>query len=192
MTLTDLGCIPRKYKRKDMSFRKVIPFDNGRKTAMSKEADYTAQEWKTISAAPVMAGLLVSMSDMSGPVGLAKEAIAVAKGVAETAAVSSNELIKAVADGIRARGGKPEMPDLPNDLGGARLAMIDGCKQAASLVTQKSPAEAGEYKAWLALLARKTAEASKEGGFLGIGGRQVSEGENSAIKELATALGIAA
>ena len=64
---------------------------------MSKQTDYTPEEWKTISAAPIMAGLLVTVSDLSGPIGTAKEAIAVVKGVIDAAAGTSNELINAVA-----------------------------------------------------------------------------------------------
>jgi hypothetical protein len=157
---------------------------------MSKRTDYTPEEWKTIAAAPMMAGLLVSVSDLSGPIGMAKEAIAVARAVAETSASTSNELIKALAEGIRAQRGKFEMSELPRDQGGARAALLDGCKQAAAAVAQKSPAEAEEYKRWLVSLARKTGEAAKEGGFLGIGGTRVSEAENTAVSELASALGV--
>ena len=82
---------------------------------MSKQTDYTAEEWKTISSAPLMAGLLVTVSDLSGPIGTTKEAIAVIKGVVDTAAASSNELIKSVAEGIKLQGGRPDLPDLPND-----------------------------------------------------------------------------
>ena len=60
---------------------------------MSKQTDYGSEEWKLISAAPVMAGLLVSVSDISSPIGMAKEAIAVVKGVNETAAGTANELM---------------------------------------------------------------------------------------------------
>jgi hypothetical protein len=159
---------------------------------MSKRSDYTAEEWKTISAAPLLAGLLVSVSDMSGPVGIAKEAIAVVKGIAESAARTPNELIKTLAEEIRARGEKPAMPDLPADREGIRAAFIANCRRAATVVAQKSATEADEYKRWLVSLARKTAEASKEGGFLGIGGTVVSEEENSAVNELASALSVSA
>ena len=155
---------------------------------MSKQTDYTPEEWKTVSAAPVMAGLLVTVSDLSGPIGTAKEAIAVVRGVIDAAAGTSNELIKAVAEGIKAQGGKPDMPDLQGDRGAVRTALIDGCRQALSVVMQKSPAEAGEYKEWLTSLAQKTAEASKEGGFLGIGGVQISDDEKAAVNELDSAL----
>jgi hypothetical protein len=157
---------------------------------MSKQTDYTPEEWKTISAAPVLAGLLVSVSDMSGPIGVVKEALAVVKAVTESAATTSNELIKTLAEQIKARGGKPETPELPADRQGVHAALIDHCKRAAAIVAQKSAAEADEYKRWLVNLAGKTAEASKEGGFLGIGGTVVSEEESSAVKELASALGV--
>ena len=155
---------------------------------MSKQTDYTPDEWKTISAAPVMAGLLISVSDLSGPIGMAKEAYAVVKGVIDSAAGSSNELIKAVAEGIKAQGGRPDMPGSPGDRAAVRSALIDRCKQAVLVVTQKSPAEAEEYKQWLTSLAQKTAEASKEGGFLGIGGVQISDDEKAAVDELSSAL----
>ena len=155
---------------------------------MSKQTDYTPEEWKTISAAPVMAGLLVTVSDLSGPIGTAKEVIAVVRGVVDAAAGTANELIKAVAEGIKALGGKPDMPDLPGDRAAVRTALIDGCKRALAIVSQKSPAEAEEYKQWLTSLAQKTAEASKEGGFLGFGGVQISDDEKAAVNELSSAL----
>lgn len=155
---------------------------------MSKQTDYTPEEWKTISAAPMMAGLLVTVSDFSGPIGTAKEAFAVVKGVIDAAAGTSNDLIKAVAEGVKAQGGRPDMPDLGNDRAAARTALIDGCKRALAIVSQKSPAEAEEYKQWLTSLAQKTAEASKEGGFLGIGGVQISDEEKAAVSELSSAL----
>ena len=157
---------------------------------MSKQTDYTPQEWKALATAPMLAGLVVTVSDLSGPLGTLKEALAVAKGVAETAESTSSEILKALAEGIRAQGSRPDMPDLPKDQEGARAALIDACKQAAAVVAQKSPAEAEEYKRWLVLMAKKTAEAAKEGGFLGIGGTRVSEWEAAAIKELSTALGV--
>jgi hypothetical protein len=52
---------------------------------MSKVNDYTPEEWKVISSAPMMAGLLVSVSDM---------AIAVVKMVNDTTSTTGNELIR--------------------------------------------------------------------------------------------------
>lgn len=159
---------------------------------MSKQPDYTPEEWKTISSAPVLAGLLVSVSDLSGPIGMAQEAYSVVKTVTDTAASSSSELIKAVAEEIRTRGGKPDLPSMPQDRAAVSAMLIDRCRQAVDLVAKKSPAEADEYKRWVVSLAQKTAEAAKEGGFLGIGGTAVSDEESSAVENLASALGMSA
>ena len=159
---------------------------------MSKSTDYTPEEWKAITSAPMLAGLLVSVSDLSGPVGMVKEAMAVVKSVTETASSSSNELIRAVAEGVKAGGGSPDTSELRKNPANAQALLIERCKQAAAFVGQKSPPEAEEYKRWLVSLARKAAEASKEGGFLGIGGTLVSEAENAALRDMAQALGVGA
>ena len=59
-----------------------------------------------------------------------------------------------------------------------------------SSVKAKSPADAQEFRTWLMSIARKAAEAAKEGGFLGIGGTQVSASEQAALAQLGTALGV--
>jgi hypothetical protein len=56
-------------------------------------------------------------------------------------------------------------------------------------VQTKSPAEVGSYKTWLASVAEKVSKASKEGGFLGVGGTLVSREEQEALTQLADVLG---
>jgi hypothetical protein len=156
---------------------------------MSNPTDYSPEEWKVICSAPMMAGLLISMSDMSGPIGIAKEAMAVVKTVTQTATASSSELIRSVAEAIKAQGARPDVSELRTEPTAVRAILIDHCKQAAQLVQQKSPLESEEYREWLVSLAKRTADASKEGGFLGMGGT-VSEAENLAVRDLAAALGV--
>jgi hypothetical protein len=74
----------------------------------------------------------------------------------------------------------------------AKQKAVEGCVAAATIVTQKAPAEADEFKQWLMTIANRTAEAAKEGGFLGIGGTQVSDKEKAGLAALATALGVGA
>jgi hypothetical protein len=69
------------------------------------------------------------------------------------------------------------MLELPAERESVRAALIGRCKRVAAVVTQKSDLRRDECKRWLVALARKTAEASREGGFLGIGGTVVSEEE---------------
>jgi hypothetical protein len=49
--------------------------------------------------------------------------------------------------------------------------------------------EAEDYKRFIVALADTVAHAKKEGGVLGIGGKQVSEQERAAIEEIASTLG---
>jgi hypothetical protein len=64
---------------------------------------------------------------------------------------------------------------------------------AALLDEHVAPDEAGGFKRWLVEIATTTAKAGKEDqGFLGMGGVMVNDAERTALKEIASILGIAA
>ena len=158
---------------------------------MSTRNDYSAEEWKAIAAAPVVAGLFITLSDASGLVGTAKEAMAVGRAITESAASTVPEIVKSVADSVRSAGGRPELPDIPKvDRAQMKTRLITHLKAAASAVEAKSPSEGAAYKAWLLSIATNVSQAAKEGGFLGIGGTQVSTEEHEALTQLAQALGV--
>ena len=158
---------------------------------MANIKDFTADEWKNVAAAPFMAGLVATMADLSGVVGITKEAVAVGKLITESGSHSSSELIRSLAESFKG-GARPEMPAVPKDSTQARDSLVDKCRVAVAAVAAKSPAEAQEFKTWLMSIARRAAEAAKEGGFLGFGGTQVSEKEQSALSQLGDALGVKA
>ena len=160
---------------------------------MSTKTDYSADEWKAISGAPVAAGLFVTLSDASGPIGIAKEAIAVGKAITESAQGDAPEIVKSLAESVKTGGGRPELPDVPTgDRAQAKDAVIGAIRKAVEAVERKSPNEAEGFKAWLASVAVKVSQASKEGGFLGIGGTVVSAQEQEALTTLAGVLGVTA
>ena len=80
----------------------------------------------------------------------------------------------------------------PQDLAQAKSQALDACREVAALLGRKAPGEAEGFKRWLLGAAQRAAEASKEGGFLGIGGVRVSEAEKTALAEVAQALGVKA
>jgi hypothetical protein len=158
---------------------------------MSTKTDYSAEEWKAISGAPVAAGLLITLSDPSGAVGITKEALAVGKAISDATSSDAPEIVKALAETVKG-GTRPELPDVPmGDRAKTKDALIEVIKAAVGAIQSKSPAEAESYKAWLTSVAARVAQASKEGGFLGIGGTQVSAEEQDALKQLAEVLGTA-
>jgi hypothetical protein len=161
----------------------------GREVAMSSKNDYSAEEWKAISGAPVAAGLFITLSDASGPVGIAKEAMAVGKAITESAMGDAPEIVKALAENVKS-GGRPEMPDVPRgDSAQTKVSLINAIRTAVDAVETKSPAEAEAYKTWLASIAAKVSQAAKEGGFLGFGGTTVSDDEQEALRQLSDVLG---
>jgi hypothetical protein len=52
-----------------------------------------------------------------------------------------------------------------------------------------TPEETDAYKRFVMTVAQAVASAHKEGGFLGIGGKQISDAENQALDEISAALG---
>jgi hypothetical protein len=155
---------------------------------MSTKNDYSTAEWKAIASAPVAAGLFITMSDVSGPIGIVKEAMAVGKAITEAAQPGAPEIVRAVAAGVK-DSGRPETPDVPmGSRAQSKEALTNTIRSAVDAVERHSPSEAQAYKTWLASVARRVAEASKEGGFLNMGGTLVSSQEEEALKELTQVL----
>ena len=165
---------------------------------MAKQDAFTAEEWTLLRLVPSLVSGGTSAADPSGIFASIKEATAGAAGMAEAfKANSALELFGALA----ADKSIPGMPDPKSLLGeGSReqqmanfkSAVLDRVKSAVELVARKaSPAEAEAYRAMLAGVAQKAAEASKEGGFLGFGGVRVSNAEQAFIVEVKQAAGLA-
>jgi hypothetical protein len=152
---------------------------------MSTKNDYSSDEWKAIASAPVAAGLFITLSDTSGPIGITKEAMAVGRAITDAAQGQTPEIVKAIATSMK-DSGRPETPDLPKMASReqSKTALETTIRNAVDAVERHSPAEVEPYKTWLAAVAKKVAEASKEGGFLGMGGTLVSQNEEDALREL--------
>ena len=160
---------------------------------MAQKADFTSEEWQQLLSLPQIASLYLALASPSGPVGLVQEMIASTKGILEALKSSSgNELIDAVAADFREKAEKRERMELPlktsNDPNEIKAQCLQICRDVAALLLQKAPFDALAYKEWAYQAARNSANAAREGGFLGIGGERVSEAETAALKELATAL----
>jgi len=155
---------------------------------MATDKDFAAAEWQRIEAAPFMAGLAVSYGDLSSKVGIADEASATGAAI-KAGSSSASEIVRTIAQRF-AQGQRPTMPSLPNQPVDAQAALIDGCKAALALVSAKAPGEANDYARFLLDVARAAAGAAREGGFIGVGIKKVSEGEERTLAALALALGL--
>ena len=161
---------------------------------MSSKADYTTEEWKSVLAAPYYAAMLIIVSDIN--VAYFKEVAALAQAVMASAEGSKNELIREVSrefsDKANQEAIKPALEKMKSEKDPAALVqtMTEYVVNTSDLVTSKSEEDGEAYRRWLLYLAEKTAEGSKEGGFLGIGAVRVSDKEKAALDALAQALGV--
>jgi hypothetical protein len=160
---------------------------------LSTNRDYSASEWNSIVTAPAAAGLLVTLADASGPIGVVKEGMAVTRAVTDATATDAPEVVTSIVAEVRAGSIRPELPKLPlTDKEQAKTVLLEAIKAGVTAVEARSPTEAHGYKTWLVATAIRVAQASKEGGFLGLGGTLVSAEEQAALTELAAALGVPA
>ena len=162
---------------------------------MANKASFTPQEWILLLESPMVAGMAVSAAEPSGLFGMLQESFATGKLLVQTTSdTTANELVKAVAaDYATSEGRKAASEGLKAKLGGGQPGDIkakapDVLRQAAALVTAKTPSDAAAYKAWLLQISQNVAEAAKEGGFLGFGGVAVSDAEKATLAEISTAL----
>jgi Bacterial protein of unknown function (DUF937) len=143
-------------------------------------------DWSRVQAAPAAALMMVATADLSGPVGSIKEVQAATKALAGAAHKAEPTSLLAAAFGS---GIDTDMLKQVRELAPTKDKLLDVIKAGAASVASKSPAEAAAYKATILAVAKAAAEASKEGGFLGIGGTLVSKDEQAALDQLSAALG---
>ncbi len=162
---------------------------------MAMKEAFTTDEWEMLAGAPHSVGTAVMMASFSGLGGTAQEAFTLGKAFAE-GGKSSNELIKEVSapneasvaqHALRERIGELDRQNMKAEL--SNMAMGEA-KQAVDALKEKSPENVEPYKEWLMQLAFEVANASKEGDFLGIGGKRISDGETEVLTTLSEVLGI--
>ena len=148
---------------------------------MSTKADFSADEWDLLRSSPLMSSILVVAASPSGPVGLIQESTAAGKMIVQSAQTAQTPLLKSLAEDLTQHMSIPKPPPgaTPENVQSAAGEIL---KRTSALLTQKAtPEETTEIKQWLAKVAQATAEASKEGGFLGVGGVLVSDQEKTAL-----------
>jgi hypothetical protein len=151
---------------------------------VTKKADFNAEEWTTVVNGPVYAGMRVISADRGGTL---RETIAMSRVYQEARAHHGesellDELVKS----------PPSIdPDRLREVGGdiATVASQQLRQGVEILEAKATPAEVDAYKKFVMTVAQAVASAHKEGGFLGIGGKPISDAENQALDEVSKALG---
>ena len=159
---------------------------------MTTKSDFPEEEWSRIVRAPLVAGLSISLADPGGPIEAAKETMATLKSA--TNPPSREQLVTEVALDIQA-----EVQAKRNPLKGYRASSPGTAPSGEQVLTELSavqtivaaratPEETAQFGQWLITVAQAAANAAKEGGFLGFGGEQVSQGEQAMLDQVRAAV----
>ena len=166
---------------------------------------FTEAEEFRLTMLPSLVGSAVAFSSKSGVIGTAKEMMANAKSAsAGTEDYPDNSIIRMVLPAFEDRS---EAMDRAKAIRDKQLEQLDeagistreqmkthALSEAAAvnelLAAKASATEAAQYRQWVMGVANAVATAAKEGGFLGFGGEEVSEGEVETLAEISSALGL--
>lgn len=142
-------------------------------------------EWLEVRRGPLTALYHVATASVSGPVGLVKEFTAATDAVSEaTQSARADSLLGAAfGDGLV----QDQLTQLAKDRP-ERDKLLDELHDSITIVSRKSPSDVQAYRDAVMNAAQRAAEATKEGGFLGIGGTRVSEAEQRALDDIRNAL----
>jgi hypothetical protein len=151
---------------------------------MTQKADFNAEEWSTIVDGPLYAGMRVISADRGGTL---RESLAMGRVYQDARQHhGESELLDELVKSPPAID-----PDRVREAGGDVAALTSKqLSEAISLLEHKAtPEEVDAYKRFVMTLAQAVASAHKEGGFLGIGGKEISDAENQALDEISKSLG---
>jgi hypothetical protein len=157
---------------------------------MTSKSEFTEEEWARVRRAPFVAGMAISLADPGGPIEMAKESMATVK--TATNPPSREQLLTDVALDIQSMTQQRQNPlsgFKVTDASQAGQQILDELRAVKDLVADKStPEETSAFSQWLLATAQAAADAAKEGGFMGFGAIQVSEGEMDMLDKVRSAV----
>jgi hypothetical protein len=158
---------------------------------VTAKSDFTEEDWIRVRRAPFVAGMAISLADPGGPIEVTKESVATIKSA--TNPPSREQLLAEIALDIQSMTQQKQNP-----LGDFKLSkdtkpgqqVLDELRAVKGIVALKATTEeTNAFSRWLVTTAQAAADAAKEGGFLGFGAQQVSQGEKDMLDQVRSALG---
>jgi hypothetical protein len=163
---------------------------------MADKTTFGPEEWAGIlTTAGAVSMYIITASPAVGD--SMKESFALAKNLADPKQKeNAGGLLKAVlsefTDSSSAKAAQPKYEGA-KDMAGLRTMILEDITKNVAVIDAKAEANEGlDFKMWLYKVANDTAEAAKEGDFMGIGGVKVNQAEKDALSQLATVLGVQA
>ncbi len=163
---------------------------------MATRNDFSAEQWQALRNAPQIVALATAAAGNSGLFGSISEGMAMASTMA-AAMRGEQPLIREIfgKDEIRAAQDQIKgMVKSATDKASLNALLQKAATEAtsaalAALAAKGATADADAFRALLAGIGQKVANASTEGGFLGFGGERVSDGERQFLAQLDALVG---
>src|SRR5262245_41322353 len=160
---------------------------------MVTKNDFSPADWNTLRDTPYLVGFATLQAGASG-LGTIKELFALSQGIVENQAsdlalvrdLTAMGEVQAAQSSLKQSFGGAEGKPSPESV--RRRALEQVRSSIAILGKNCSQEETTAYRRMLYGIAEKVANAAREGGFLGLGGTPISEGERSFLDELRTTL----
>lgn len=157
-----------------------------------------------LTEAPLKAAIAVILASPSGPIGLIQESLALRTAIEELAKRGSPDpLMNAIAQNYKEtmdeKNGEQnvEMPadlavdEMPRNSAEAKQQAINAGRKAIDILKSKTaPEDINAYREFFMAVAVRVADAAKEGSFLGIGGKRVSDAEQALLNDLKSVLNV--
>jgi predicted enzyme related to lactoylglutathione lyase len=162
--------------------------------AATSRGGFSDEEWARLGRAPLLAGVAISLADPGGPFEALKESRAALSAVIEAAGESSfGEFVRSIARDVAAKAQRRENP-----LAGFRAdgrntpnAILDELRAVYGLLVEKAAEDdVADFREWVRTASQRAALAAKEGGFMGIGGKLVSDREQEMLETLGEVFGV--
>jgi len=153
---------------------------------MTTKADFNAEEWSTLVEGPLLAGMGVVTAERGGTL---RESLAIGKTYTEARGhQGESPLLDAIVASPPAVD-PSRMREAGQDVQALATSRL---RDAVAVVEAKAePAEVEAYKRFVVTVAEAVANAHREGGFAGIGGKPVSDREQAALDTIRSTLGLA-
>jgi hypothetical protein len=151
---------------------------------MTTQADFDAEEWQTVVAAPAIAGYIVSAAQRGDAT---REATVMAHAYVEAEKAHPGfdllgEVVARAPEDVLHESSVRERPEVDG---------LERIRTAIALLEAKATLEEVDtYKRFAFDVAERVALAARSGDVLGIGGELVSDAEHEALERVAEALGL--
>lgn len=170
------------------------------------QEQFTVDQWATIRSAPEWIGAAVASAGKSGIIGTLKEDAAIRVSMKdEGEKFPDNPIIRPILHELGLR--SPEVEISINEqhwklrqrykseqVGNVNVLpdfALEILREAVQLITDSADSrDVIEYKRWVLSIGQAVAEVAKEGGFLGLGGKRVSQAESDFLERVRAELNV--